>query len=169
MLPDLSQPSIREIDPDSPDEIELVATRMRRTLIDVLGAERGSALYTLDWLRARVRWHLDPVQTTAKVFLSEDSEGHVTGHTIVRVEVEGGEEPFGIFSTIYVEPAFRRQGIATALLLRGEQWLREQGLARAVTNTAETNQRLIDLFARHGYAIQLAESEMVQLGKALRP
>ena len=64
-LDSLSELKIREIDPTSKEEISLVASRMRETLIEVLGEERGTALYSMDWLRNRVLWHLDPTQTSA--------------------------------------------------------------------------------------------------------
>lgn len=56
-----SDVKIREIDPILINEIELVATRMRQTLVEVLGPEKGTALYTMEWLLERVRWHLDNV------------------------------------------------------------------------------------------------------------
>ena len=146
---------IRELDPEAAtadEEIELVAQRMRATLIHVLGEERGTGLYTVDWLRERVRFHLDPARSTARV---------------LRREEPAGQPPFGLFSTIYVEPGSRRRGVATALLLRGEAWFREQGLGRAATHTAAHNQPLIEQFGRQGYALTFSADDMVQLSKAL--
>ena len=161
---------IRELDPESAaaeEEIDLVARRMRATLIHVLGEERGSGLYTMDWLRERVRFHLDPARSTAQVLLAELQPGQVAGHTILRREEPAGQLPFGLFSTIYVEPSSRRQGVATALLRRGEAWFREQGLGRAATNTAAHNQPLIEQFGRQGYALSFSAEDMVQLSKVL--
>ena len=161
---------IRELDPEAAtadEEIELVAQRMRATLIHVLGEERGTGLYTVDWLRERVRFHLDPARSTARVLLAELELGQVAGHTILRREEPAGQPPFGLFSTIYVEPGSRRRGVATALLLRGEAWFREQGLGRAATHTAAHNQPLIEQFGRQGYALTFSADDMVQLSKAL--
>jgi len=158
---------IRELERGAEEEIELVAQRMRATLVHVLGAERGTALYTLDWLRERVRFHLDPARSTARVFLAELTPGRIAGHTIVRREERGDQAPFGLFSTIYVEPGSRREGVGTALLRHGEAWFRAQGLQRAATNTAEHNRPLIEQFARQGYAIAFAADEMVHLSKDL--
>ena len=41
---------IRAIDPQSRAEVELVASRMRQTLVEVLGEEVGGNMYTMDWL-----------------------------------------------------------------------------------------------------------------------
>jgi GNAT superfamily N-acetyltransferase len=147
--------------------LELVATRMRRTLVEVLGEKAGTALYTMDWLRARVSWHLDPEACTGEVFLAEDRDGRIVGHTIVRVDADGVGRPIGLFSTTYVQPEHRRRGIAKRLLARGEAWMTAHSMTEAVTYTASRNAALIDLFERHGYAVVEELSEMVKLAKAL--
>ena len=158
---------IRPIDPSSLAEIDLVARRMRETLVEVLGEERGTGLYTMEWLRDRVLFHLDPQKSTAAVFLSENDTGHVTGHTIVRVEREDSGKEIGLFSTMFVERASRRMGIANRLLLRGEEWMLQHGLTEAITYTSDSNVKLINLYRKHGYDIVAAESEMVKLAKTL--
>jgi GNAT superfamily N-acetyltransferase len=158
---------IRAIDPGNAAEVELVAARMRQTLVEVLGDETGRSLYTMDWLIQRVRWHLDPAKSTAAVFLAETREGRVTGHTIVRIECDDAGKAFGLFSTTFVEPESRRLAVATQLLLRGEAWMRAHGMTEAATYTAETNAKLIGLYHKHGYAIVETRSEMVRLAKVL--
>lgn len=58
---------LRDLDPDRPDEIERVAQGMRQTLIEVEGEgeARSASMYSLDWLRERLRWHLDLVHPQA--------------------------------------------------------------------------------------------------------
>lgn len=140
---------------------------MRQTLIEVLGEEAGTDLCTMDWLRERVRWHLDPEKSVARVFLSENGDGHITGHTIVRVELDDAGKKIGLFSTTFVEPESRNQSIASMLLMRGEQWMLDHGLTEAVTDTSESNTKLINLYTKHGYAIVDARAGMVRLAKAL--
>jgi len=160
---------IRRLDAAAPAEVELVARRMRETLVEVLGEERGRAMYSLDWLRERVRWHLDPEQCQGQVFVAEGAEGGIAGHVVVRVEHEnagdGGE--FGLFSTLFVVPERRRTGLATRLLRRGEAWLLERGMAQAATDTAADNAPLIALFEKQGYRIVLRADAMVRLAKDL--
>src|SRR5437762_9348922 len=55
---------IRPVDPTSESELELAARRMRLTLNEVLGEEAGTALYSMEWLRQRVLWHLNPANCT---------------------------------------------------------------------------------------------------------
>jgi GNAT superfamily N-acetyltransferase len=162
----------RPIDPRSSAEVALVAGGMRRTLVEVLGEERGTALYTMEWLVERVLWHLDPGKSAAQVFLAEARDGSILGHTIVRRETAEDGLEYGLFSTTYVDPAARRRGAATGLLRRGEEWMIGQGMRRAVTYTAAGNTGLVRLYERFGYVLRtgLAHedgSPMVELAKAL--
>ncbi|MFZ5479621.1 MAG: GNAT family N-acetyltransferase [Myxococcota bacterium] len=142
----------------SPAELDLVAARMRATLVEVLGEARGGSMYTMDWLRERARWHVDH-----GAVLLADVDGAIAGHTIVREEPDGG-----LFSTTWVDPAWRRRAIGSALLLAGEGWMRARGLAAANTWTSSTNVPLIRLYERHGYAIVERGEEMVRLSRSLR-
>ncbi|MBI5168384.1 MAG: GNAT family N-acetyltransferase [Candidatus Eisenbacteria bacterium] len=159
---------IRPIDPEAHDEVALVAERMRLTLVEVLGEETGGAMYTREWLEDRVREHLDPARLRGQVFVAVESGGAVAGHTIVRIEEDDGGRAFGVFSTTYVAPDARRGGVADALLDRGEAWMREQQVTVAQTWTSDTNDPLLALFRKHGYALTLRvpEKKMVVLSKA---
>lgn len=144
---------VRPLNPAAADEIERVARRMRATLVEVEGEAVGAALYSMAWLRERVRFHLDPQRAVAQVLLALDGEddGEVLGHTIVRRELEPEGPAFGLFSTTYVAPPARRRGVADALLLAGEQWMRDRRLPAAATWTSSSNDKLIRLYVRHGY------------------
>lgn len=157
---------IREIDRNSPREIQLVAQRMRETLVEVLGEEVGGEMYTMEWLIDRVMFHLDPTRCNGAVFVSEDS-GEISGHTIVRVEQDEAFGEIGLFSTTYVIPAARRQGVAALLLARGEQWMRSQGTTRAVTYTDADNTPLQELYQSHGYKMIDMPKNFVALSKRL--
>ena len=130
---------IRAINPQSSAEVELVAVRMRQTLVEVLGEEVGGNMYTMDWLVQRVFWHLDPSQCVGQVFLAEDDDGHIIGHTIVRIERDGTDGVVGLFSTFFVEPGSRNRSTATSLVAHGERWMMDHGMRTARTYTAETN------------------------------
>ena len=157
---------IRPLDPGRPGELELVAERMRETLVEVLGEERGAVMYTTAWLRERVRMHLDAA--VGAVWVAE-LDGAVVGHTIVRVETDDAGASFGLFSTTYVVPEARRRGLAQALLDEGEAWMRAMGLPVAATHTDEGNTPLIELYRRRGYRIVLRapESGMIRLARSL--
>ncbi len=158
---------IRPINRSNTGEIELVASRMRETLVEVVGQERGTAMYTMDWLIQRVLFHLDPSQSTAQVYVSESSDGHLSGHCIVRKEFDDQGAPYGLFSTTYVEPQSRRLGIANALLVHGEEWMHNLGLTMVATATSKTNEKLIKMYFKHGYKMVVTTDEMVRLEKRL--
>ncbi|MFX1679470.1 GNAT family N-acetyltransferase [Mitsuaria sp. CC2] len=158
--------------------IDLVAERMRATLIEVEGEEAGGTMYSMDWLRDRVRWHLDG--RAAEVVVAEDEAGVIVGHTIYRVECESDSHsaslnaaPFGLISTTYVVPEARRLGVAQRLLAHAEAWFLERHVPFACTWTSETNTPLIGLYDRNGYVEsergpnQLTQTMMVRLTKAL--
>lgn len=158
---------IRELNPDIEDEIFLVASRMQQTLVEVLGEEKGIAFYSMDWLVNRVQWHLDAHHTNAKIFLVENVDSKIVGHAIARVETDERKETYGYFSTVFIEPNFRNQKLASALLNHVENWLRNIRMLKIIYNTAESHEKLIRLFGHHGYQITHRESEMVQLTKQL--
>jgi GNAT superfamily N-acetyltransferase len=165
--------TIREIDPASDAEIDLVAQRMRETLIEVEGEETGTSLYSMDWLKNRVRWHLDSSQCAGKIFLAVNAERQIVGHTIVRVEPKDDGRSEGLFATTFVEPESRRHAVASELLQCGENWMLEMGMREAVTWTSADNVKLINLYEKHGYAIvaqythDLTKTPMVKVAKPL--
>lgn len=158
---------IREINPESKEEVKLVASRMRQTLVDVLGDERGESMYTMEWLVDRVLWHLDPKKTKAKVFLATGDKDHIVGQAIVRLESDTADSNYGYFSTIYVEPSSRGQGVATRLVETVEKWLLKNGIETVIYNTASDNSRLIGLFQFLGYHLFETHDDMVQLKKEI--
>jgi len=147
--------SIRALTAAEGERIVEVARRMRATLVEVLGAERGSALYPMRWLRARARAHVKG--EGGAVFVAERA-GALVGHTIVR-----DERDHGLFSTTYVPPRHRRRAVASRLLDRGEAWMRARGLSSTATCTDARNAPLIRLFERRGYRIVHREAGMVRL------
>jgi GNAT superfamily N-acetyltransferase len=156
---------VRALDPASTAEIELVAVRMQDTLDEVLGEARGRAMYSMDWLRERVRFHLDPSRT-ARVLVAED-DGAIVGHAIGREEHdEAGRH--GWFSTIFVAPSHRRRGVAVALADAMEAWLVALDVPRLAYATGAHHARVIAFFERRGYRITLREGEMVRLEREVR-
>ena len=160
---------VRPLDPKHEHEVTLVARRMRETLIEVLGPERGASMYTLEWLEERVRSHLRPEVYTAQVLMAEDEHGGIVGHTMVRLEEDADGETLGLVATTYVLPQARRAGVAEALLAAGEAWLIAKGASRLATNTSQTNWPLIRMYEKHGYTItfRAPELQMVQLSRAV--
>jgi len=144
---------IREISRQSSAEVELVARRMQATLIEVEGEDNATRLHSLDWIRERVCWHLHNPKVCGKVLLATIGAGDIIGHTILRRECDTGAADFGLISTTYVLPEFRRLGVGERLLMVGEAWFKALGLSRSSTWTSAMNTKLIRLCEKHGYAI----------------
>jgi GNAT superfamily N-acetyltransferase len=163
---------LRDLDPGSTADVEWVANGMHLTLVEVEG-EKGRVAYPVDWTRARLREFLDPSQHLAQVVLAVASHepAAIVGHTILRINEMPDGRRYGLVSTTWVDPAHRRQGVADALLARGEAWIRAQGMDEAATWTSAANVRLIRLYEKHGFALtetgDNAGSAMVRLGKPL--
>lgn len=158
---------IRELDATSTDEINLVATRMHKTLAEVLDEQRADAMFSHDGLVERVRWHLDDGDDRqAAVFLCETSDGTIVGHTMVRAEDEDGTM-IGLFATTYVDPAHRQSGAASALIERGERWMRQRRLPEAATYTDVDNVKLLNLYRKHDYAVAVLDEEWARASKPL--
>ena len=60
-----------------------------------------------------------------------EKEGHLIGfaETAVRNYAEGAEGPAAYLEGIWVDPPYRRQGVARALLEAAERWARAAGFA----------------------------------------
>lgn len=153
---------IREIDPAFECEVHLVAQRMRQTLVEVLGKERGESMYTMEWLIDRVRWHLDQTKTNGKVFLSENQKQEIVGQAVARIDFASD---FGYFSTIFVESKSRKCGVAKALISHVENWFLQNQISKIIYNTAQNHLAIIHLFESQGYLVTHRDSEMIQLTK----
>lgn len=150
---------VRRLQPDEAGLIRLVAERMRDTLIEVLGEERGADMFSIDWLQDRVRFHLDATRSTGAVFLAFGDGQECIGHIIVRVEPPSE----GLVSTVYVAPSDRKSGAGSALLTAGESWLLEREVALLRTNTHPGNLPLIRMFEKRGYGCDPVNEDFVTL------
>lgn len=157
---------VDRLSPDDDATIDLVAQRMRLTLVEVLDEERADEMFEHEALVERVRWHLDrDVARHAEVFIAA-IDGEVVGHTMVRVETVDDEE-LGLFATTYVVPSARRAGVATSLLQMGEAWMRERAIRTAATFTDADNERLLAFYRAHGYECTQVDDEWATARRAL--
>lgn len=163
---------LRALDPARADEIALVAERMRATLVEVLGPERGANLYGRDWLEDRVRAHLDSRRLDGLVLLAEDERG-VIGHLLARLEpgATPAAPPIGLIATVYVVPHARRNGCAHALFEAGEAWLCARDATILAYDTAGEHVAMHALLQARGYALSLRAPEvgMVRFTRSTGP
>lgn len=147
--------------------LDVVATRMRATLIEVLGEDVGSSMYSFEWLKDRAKSHIDG-RLPGAIFVARLAHADdLAGHIIVREEPDA-DGPLGLVSTIYVQPELRHLGVASGLLRAAHAWFDGRSLTRWATDTSSTNTPLIDLFGRFGYSVTYRSDEksMVRLSRA---
>lgn len=159
--------AVHRVEPDDAATIDLIAQRMRLTLVEVLDETRADEMFDHPALLERVRWHLDrsDPDRRAEVFVAL-LDGDVVGHTMLRVDDVDGER-LGLFATTYVTPPARRAGAASALLLAGERWMRAQGMTVAATFTDARNDRLLAFYAAHGYECRQLDQEWATARRVL--
>ena len=162
----MSELIIRDLDPNSKGDIDVVATRMGLTLVDVLGKERGQSLYSYEELKQRLQDHID-MGDRAKILLA-GLKGEILGHAIARVEKDEHQKDYLFFSTIYIQPEVRQKGFASQLVLAIEQWGSSLQLPTIIYNTAHNNQPTIRLFESFGFKKTLEDNDMVQLKKTIK-
>lgn len=95
----------------------------------------------------------------AVVFVAE-SDGRLVGYVYAALEPLSWKElrgPAGFVHDLAVEEAAQRSGIATALLDRALDWLREHGAPRVVLWTAAPNEAAQALFRRNGFRDTMVE------------
>ena len=86
---------------------------------------------------------------------------------VVRIDDDGSGTELGLFATTYVMPAARNHGIATRLLDRGEQWMRDHPMSIAATYTDKENRKLQALYIGRGYDMSPMPNDFVKLAKML--
>ena len=158
--------SIRPLSDDEAELVDVVARRMRLTLVEVLGAERADAMSTHDELVGRVRWHLDRSAGRRATVLVAHEGATMTGHALVRVDDHLGAE-VGLFATTYVTPEHRRRGAASALLEAGETWMTDQGMTTVMTYTDPGNEPLLAWYRARGYRIEVLDDDWARARREL--
>lgn len=157
----------RPLDLRSAAEQATVAANMRRTLDEVLGAERSAEVHTPAEIAERLRWHLEPAPgRRAAVLVAAGRGGGIGGHTLLRAE-PWEQRQVGLFASTWVEPDARRRGVASALLEAGETWMRAQALTEAFTWTDPGNGPLLRLFEARGYSSSPLGYDWVVLRRVL--
>jgi predicted N-acetyltransferase YhbS len=113
---------------------------------NAVGRERDA------YIRAKMAEALD--RPGVRVSLIADVDGVAAGFVMASVEFGafGRTEPASVLDTIGVDPGFRRQGVARALLSQLAVNLRGLGLERIETEVAREQFDLLALFYGRGFA-----------------
>jgi ribosomal protein S18 acetylase RimI-like enzyme len=89
-----------------------------------------------------------------------DHEGTVLGYVYAAVEPQSWKdlrEEAGFVHDLVVDDGSRRSGVARALMLVAQKWLRSRGMPRVVLGTATANVAARHLFASLGFRETMVE------------
>lgn len=89
------------------------------------------------------------------VFVAE-VEGCVVGHIVVLVDESLSRHyglRWGVLRSLAVDPEHHHQGIGTALIERGLEWMREQGCEHAEVATDQNNIGAIRAYEKCGFRV----------------
>ncbi len=96
---------------------------------------------------------LDSITSETSCTLVATADGVIVGYASIRVS----DQPdfyrikhVGRVSGLMVDPAFRRRGIATQLLVEAKRWFREQGVKYFTVFAATTNEPALCFYQRCG-------------------
>jgi len=108
-----------------------------------------------DWLEEKYpAWLADPAHTPHLWQVAWDGD-ELTGMVLNRVDAKENEElgrKRGVTEHIYVRPQWRQRGLASALIARSLQILKEQGMQEAELGVdSENESAAFSLYQRIGY------------------
>jgi ribosomal protein S18 acetylase RimI-like enzyme len=101
-------------------------------------------------------WRLDPAGLDEAVDATPSSRFRVVDgpNGVVGYAVSGRAGARGFLQRLAVDPAARRHGHGSALVLDGLRWMKRRGAARAMVNTQERNTEALRLYERLGFHLQ---------------
>ena len=112
-----------------PDEVPAMTFSARRELYD-------STLGDIDF----------------RIYVCVDDEGFIRGAAVCRMAKDSRNTPYGHTVSLYVEPAFRKQKVATALCQAAHQFYSERGADYVWAEAHHANTAGLSLFRALGYS-----------------
>lgn len=100
-------------------------------------------------------------QTEAAIFLALDSQKNPQGYAFGALKENFGETPniLGVINGVYVQPKFRRHGLATLLYQKLKHWFYQQQVQLLELNIAHQNNAGIEFWQKQGF--QLSEYQLL--------
>lgn len=113
----------------------------------------------VDENRARIRESICNHIATGRILVARDDG--IRGFVMYTVEVERYEQDIrrGLVENLYVEPAYRNEGVGTALLNRAEQELSDRGVDVVALDVMADNEEGRRFYREQGYQPHRIELE----------
>lgn len=143
-----------EVRPGSEADRTFVERLGRQTAASSVAAFRGSV--ETEAVRDALERLLETVDTRSHATLVAECDGEPAGFVLLIDDLpdEVTSMPQGFIAYMAVEPAFRRRGVGSALLIAAEDEARRRGLPYMGLMVTEDNAQARSLYERAGYVTE---------------
>ena len=147
----------RSADQKNKDEIIFIASTDAKIPLDY----DNDYFYEPAFLESRVKFFHE-IKEEDFFEVASHQDKIVAFHVVQKTPFFGNLEIASVI-TLWVDPDYRRQGIATELKKRGERWAIKAGLEHIQTSVHESNTTMLELNQDQGY-----EAVQIKLRKKLK-
>src|ERR1043165_9948652 len=141
---------IREIDKESESELRVVTERCMSAILETIPefesdeslAKKSLPNFTFAQMQQMIRNDFDdPMKRIAVATI----EGAVVGQSLYSIKKDEAGQLYGFCFSRYVNPDFRRKGVARALLVDAIKWFQDNNVTYIIAHTHTTNIKLQSL------------------------
>lgn len=153
---------LRDIDKSSAAELEIVTRMCMTTILETIPEYGGDA----EVAKSKIpNFDFDQMSTMIKNDFPKDTHRflvvvdptapppHIVGHSMISLKRDSEGRPYGKFFSRYVEPAYRRRGLARRMLREALRWFESRGAVYAQAETHDTNDKLRAVFEQAGFSV----------------
>jgi ribosomal protein S18 acetylase RimI-like enzyme len=147
---------IREIDKQNDEELRIVTERCMSAVLETIPEFEGSedlaknTLSNFSYSQMQDMIRGDFTDATKRIIVAE-SDGKIVGQALYSIKKDAQGTLFGFCFSRYVDPAYRRSGIATALLNDAMEWFKINKANYISAHTHISNVGLQELFKKFGF------------------
>lgn len=144
--------AIRTIDMSRSEELDEVARNTLRSHQETIPETRGRTdlqNMTFESMRDMLANAFQKPDRHCLIVLN--AAGQVIGHRILKIKVDAHGDRFGEGWNLFIDPDYRKLGIASQLMLEADAWFRAQGVKYLETGTHVDNVKMQNLYAKQGY------------------
>lgn len=149
---------IREIDKDSEAELRLVTERCMSAILETIPefdgdesqAKKSLPNFTVAQIQQMIRNDFDD---PLKRIVVATIEGGIVGQSLYSIKKDDTGLVYGFCFSRYVDPDFRRKGVARELLADAIKWFQDRNATYIIAHTHTTNIKLQSLFKEFGFVL----------------
>lgn len=150
---------IRDLDPESDAELDVVTRMCRRTVLETIpeleGSEDKAQAVSGNFSYAQMN---DMIRACSRnpahrLLVAVEESGRIVGHSMISQKVDSEGRRYGYFFSRFVEPSHRRRGIATRLLAEALAWFEASDVEYLRAETHATNHALQALMLGAGFRV----------------